>query len=92
MFARFVPDERVGVLKVDGVVQIISNNGIMSAIPDEEIDSIRVLVDSGKAAELLRAVPQTRKSNGFGRCPMARVPRQTQLVVVLSGSGGRRDL
>jgi transcriptional antiterminator NusG len=46
VFARFVPDERVGILKVDGVVQIISNNGILSAIPDEEIDSIRTLVDS----------------------------------------------
>ncbi len=46
VFARFVADERVGILKVDGVVQIISNNGIMSAIPDEEIDSIRTLVES----------------------------------------------
>ena len=46
VFARFVPDERVGILKVDGVVQIISNNGIMSAIPAEEIDSIRTLVES----------------------------------------------
>jgi transcription antitermination factor NusG len=46
VFARFVADERIGVLKVDGVVQIISNNGILSAIPDEEIDSIRTLVES----------------------------------------------
>lgn len=46
VFARFVPDERVGILKVDGVVQIISNNGMLSAIPDEEIDSIRTLVES----------------------------------------------
>jgi transcription antitermination factor NusG len=46
VFARFVLDDRVGILKVDGVVQIISNNGIMSAIPDEEIDSIRTLVES----------------------------------------------
>ena len=46
VFARFVPDERVGILKVDGVVQIISNNGMLSAIPDEEIESIRTLVDS----------------------------------------------
>ena len=46
VFARFVADERVGILKVDGVVQIISNNGMLSAIPDEEIDSIRTLVDS----------------------------------------------
>jgi transcription termination/antitermination protein NusG len=46
VFARFIADERVGVLKVDGVVQIISNNGMLSAIPDEEIDSIRTLVES----------------------------------------------
>ena len=46
VFARFVPDDRIGVLKVDGVVQIISNNGILSPIPDEEIDSIRLLVES----------------------------------------------
>ena len=39
-------DERIGILKVDGVVQIISNNGILSPIPDEEIDSIRTLVES----------------------------------------------
>jgi transcriptional antiterminator NusG len=38
VFARFV--------KVDGVVQIISNNGILSPIPEEEIDSIRTLVES----------------------------------------------
>ena len=46
VFARFVADERIGILKVDGVVQIISNNGILSPIPDEEIESIRTLVDS----------------------------------------------
>ena len=46
VFARFVPDDRIGILKVDGVVQIISNNGVLSPIPDEEIDSIRTLVDS----------------------------------------------
>ena len=44
VFARFVPDERIGILKVDGVVQIISNNGMLSPIPDEEIDSIRTLI------------------------------------------------
>ena len=46
VFARFVADERVGILKVDGVVQIISNNGILSPIPVEEIESIRTLVES----------------------------------------------
>jgi transcription antitermination factor NusG len=46
VFARFVADERVGILKIDGVVQIISNNGILSPIPEEEIESIRTLVES----------------------------------------------
>ena len=46
VFARFVPDERIGILKVDGVVQIISNNGILSPIPVEEIESIRTRVES----------------------------------------------
>lgn len=46
VFARVVADDRVGILKVDGVVQIISNNGMLSAIPDEEIDSVRTLVES----------------------------------------------
>ena len=45
-FARFVPDERIGILKVDGVVSIISNNGMLSAIPEVEIESIRTLVES----------------------------------------------
>jgi len=46
VFARFVADERIGILKVDGVVQIISNNGMLSPIPEEEIESIRTLVES----------------------------------------------
>jgi transcription antitermination factor NusG len=46
VFARFVADERIGVLKVDGVVQIISNNGVLSPIPEEEIESIKTLVNS----------------------------------------------
>lgn len=46
VFARFVPDERIGILKIDGVVQIISNNGMLSPIPEEEIESVRTLVES----------------------------------------------
>lgn len=45
-FARFVADERIDILKIDGVVQIISNNGKLSSIPDLEIESIRTLVES----------------------------------------------
>ena len=45
-FARFDSDDRLTVLKCDGVVSIISNNGLLSAIPDVEIKSVRQLVDS----------------------------------------------
>ena len=45
-FARFVPDDRLAVLKCDGVVSIISNSGLLSPIPDVEIENIRQLVDS----------------------------------------------
>jgi len=47
-FARFAPsnESRIDVLKCDGVVSIISNNGILSPIPDIEIESIRTLVES----------------------------------------------
>ena len=47
-FARFVPDNagRLDVLKCDGVVTIIGNNGELSPIPDIEIESVRTLVDS----------------------------------------------
>lgn len=47
-FARFVPDNqhRLDVLKCDGVVSIISNDGQPSPIPDIEIESIRTLVES----------------------------------------------
>ena len=45
-FARFEADDRLGILKCDGVVTIISNNGMLSPIPEIEIGSIRTLVES----------------------------------------------
>jgi transcription antitermination factor NusG len=47
-FARFVPDNehRLDVLKCDGVVSIIGNEGLPSPIPEIEIESIRTLVES----------------------------------------------
>jgi len=45
-FARFVRDERLTILKCEGVVSIIGNNGEPSPIPDVEIESVRQLVDS----------------------------------------------
>src|SRR5688572_24128163 len=56
VFARFVADDRLGILKVDGVVQIISNNGVLSPIPEIEIESIRTLVDSELAYDPLASI------------------------------------
>ena len=74
VFARFVPDERIGILKVDGVVQIISNNGMLSPIPDEEIESIRTLVESELAYDPVPLIKEgdmvkvdARPAEGRGR-------------------------
>jgi transcriptional antiterminator NusG len=67
VFARFVADERIGILKVDGVVQIISNNGMLSPIPVEEIESIRTLVESELAYDpvpLIKEGDMVRVSHG----------------------------
>ena len=45
-FARFDPADRLPILKVDGVVTIVSNEGLPSPIPPVEIDSIRQLIES----------------------------------------------
>jgi transcriptional antiterminator NusG len=45
-FAKFDPDQRVSVLKCTGAVSLVSFNGAPAAIPEEELRSIRQLVDS----------------------------------------------
>jgi transcriptional antiterminator NusG len=45
-FARFDPDDPLPILKCTGVVNIVSFEGKPAAIPDVEIESIRVLVGS----------------------------------------------
>jgi len=45
-FARFNPDDALTVLKCNGVVSIVSFEGRPAPIPDQELDSIRLLVDS----------------------------------------------
>ncbi len=45
-FARFNPDDALPVLKVQGVVSIVSFEGKPAPIPDYELESIRVLVAS----------------------------------------------
>ncbi len=48
-FARFNVRERLPVLKCTGVVNIISFEGEPAPIPDQEIDSIRQLIDTDLA-------------------------------------------
>jgi transcription termination/antitermination protein NusG len=45
-FARFDPAERLSVLTSPGVVNIVSFNSEIAAIPDPEIESIRLLVST----------------------------------------------
>ncbi len=45
-FARLTDHDRLPVLKCTGVVTIISFNGTMAPIPDQEIDGIRRLVET----------------------------------------------
>jgi transcriptional antiterminator NusG len=45
-FARFNPDDALSVLKCTGVVNIVSFEGKPAAIPEYEVDSIRLLVGS----------------------------------------------
>jgi transcription antitermination factor NusG len=45
-FARFDVDERLPILKCDGVVQIVGADGVPSPIPEIEVEGIRTLVES----------------------------------------------
>ena len=45
-FARFDPVDALPILKCTGVVNIVSFDGKPAAIPEVELDSIRLLVDS----------------------------------------------
>jgi transcription termination/antitermination protein NusG len=45
-FARFDPQNRLAILKCSGVVNIVSFNGDIAAIPEGEINGIRTLVQS----------------------------------------------
>ncbi len=45
-FARFDVEDRLPILKCDGVVSIIGTDGHPSSIPAIEIDSVRQLIDS----------------------------------------------
>jgi transcriptional antiterminator NusG len=45
-FAKFDPEDSLPILKCPGVVNIVSFDGKPAAIPESELESIRVLVDS----------------------------------------------
>ena len=45
-FARFDPAARLPILTCSGVVTIVSFNGELAPIPDQEVESIRTLVES----------------------------------------------
>ena len=45
-FARFDPAERLPILKCTGVVSIVSFDGEIAPIPEQEIDGVRRLVES----------------------------------------------
>ena len=48
VFARFIPgrEERLRVLRVDGVFGLVGSRGEGSPIPDEQIDAVRNLMES----------------------------------------------
>lgn len=48
-FARFDPRERLPILRCTGVVNIVSSEGAPAPIPDQEVESIRQLVESDLA-------------------------------------------
>jgi transcription antitermination factor NusG len=45
-FARFSTADRVSVLQSQGVVRVVGRAGRPEAIPDEEIDSLRILISN----------------------------------------------
>ena len=64
-FAKFDPEDTLPILKCTGVVNIVSFEGKPAAIPDYELDSIRVLV----ASELQ-----------YDPCPMIREGMMVEVV------------
>jgi transcription antitermination factor NusG len=45
LFAKLVPDSRFRVLRLDGVLQLVGGGGEGIAIPEEQIEVIRILVE-----------------------------------------------
>ena len=51
------PGSQLAVLKTPGVVRIVGIHGVPSPVPDEQIDSLRVIVESGEPVLILRSIP-----------------------------------
>lgn len=51
VFVRVEPTRRVAVLRVQGVIRILSANGVPIAIPDSEIDAVKRCVCEGARLE-----------------------------------------
>lgn len=45
-FARFDPDDRLGILKTDSVLSILGNGKELVSVPDEEIETLQLVVKS----------------------------------------------
>lgn len=74
-FARFAPEARHTVLSCDGVVHVVAVAGVPAAIPDEEIDSLRRLVESDLA---------------YDPCPLVKIGQAVKVVSgPLKGVTGR---
>jgi len=48
-FVRIAPEHALAVRKCTGVVRLMTNQGVLAAVPDREIEDIRTLVTSGMA-------------------------------------------
>lgn len=45
-FARFHPEQRLSIVTTPGVVTIVAFDGALARVPDEQIESVRLLVSS----------------------------------------------
>jgi transcription antitermination factor NusG len=50
-FVRISPEDALAVQKCTGVVRILTDQGVLAAVPDREIEAIRTLVTSGMACD-----------------------------------------
>jgi transcription antitermination factor NusG len=52
LFARFVPSQYGGVLRVPGVATVVRHNGAPASIPDREIENVRRLTTAIEAGDV----------------------------------------